>query len=218
MTTRNEIVARIISEEVSGLSDDTFKNSEAIKGTLSVKRKGDELELPEVVDAEEVDADAFATALVAPQEWVPGDDELLMKLESLSSLLVRRLGPAYRSHMCQGAHKAKMRIKSLRESQDIEFSDLRRAVVSEYIDVISAHIQSLSDCEKQIVENLHEIAPFDVNAKAHKIIANLASNLAEMRAELVSEGEEVVVNFDETMIIPLISYLEQCERDTKFEL
>jgi len=95
---------------------------------------------------------------------------------------------------------------------------LRRAVVSEYIDVISAHIQSLSDCEKQIVENLHEIAPFDVNAKAHKIIANLASNLAEMRAELVSEGEEVVVNFDETMIIPLISYLEQCERDTKFEL
>ncbi len=216
--TRDELIAQIISEEVSGLADSAFANSETIKGTLSVVRTGDDLEPPGSVEAIETGADELASALVAPEEFVPGDPTLLMKLESVSDVLRRRLGPAYRSEMFRATHSAKMRIKELRESKHVELSNLRHAVVGEYIDVLNEHLCVISDVEREIVESLRKVALCDRNARAPQIIEAVSESIAFMRKNASGDGKEALRVFDEDVAIPTLGYLMQCEKMTRFAL
>lgn len=213
--TRDDLIAQIISEEVSGLADSTFANSETIKGTLSVVRSGDQLEPPDSVEAIETDAEDLADALVAPEEFVPGDPELLMKLESISGVLVQRLGPRYRSEMFRATHSAKMRIKELRQTKHVELSSLRHAIVGEYIDALNEHLSEISNVEKEIVEEL-QMASLEPGAKAPRIIEAVVDNIKFMRGKAEEDGTAEA--FDEHVTIPTLGYLSDCENRTRFAL
>jgi hypothetical protein len=218
MTSRNEIVAQIIAEEVSGLADETFRNSETIRGTLSVRREEDDkLDPPSSLEAIETDASDYAGALVDHQDFVPGDPNLQAKLESISYVVETRLGVPYRAEMFKATHNAKLRIKALRESKSIDLSNLRHAVVSEYIEVLNEHLRDITEVEKDVTQNFKNTTPYEVNAKAYRIIGAVTESTLDTRLSMMDDAEELE-RFDEETTIPLLRYLNQCEENTRFAL
>jgi len=216
--TKQEIIRQIIEEEVGGLADETFKNDETIQGTLQVRRQqSDELEPPSSVEPIETDADEYADSVLAPENHLPDDvKDIAENIESITEALANRLGVIHRSNLFRATHTAKMRVKQLREGTDIDLSSLRHAVVSEYIDIINEHLQTLTECEKQILAELSGIALYDKNARPKQILESATNTMLAMIEGAAENGDEGLRECKDTFLVPYLSYLSELEGKTRF--
>lgn len=203
-----KIIKKIINEEIDSLVQNTPFLDKKVVGVVSTPMEGHhDLPSPEEVKpvepkGEYPNFEYDYSELVNHHDYVPPDEtQKYVGDANLITIMAERFSISHKNKMFQASHKAKSRCKELREGSE-EFSDLKHAIVSEYIESISKYIDNISKYDKIISEKIKNILPElnEVNDGASVLLKTL-KNIDNME---ISES--------------FIKFLKEMEVKTKYDL
>jgi hypothetical protein len=202
-----QIIKKIISEEIDSLVQNTPLLDKKVIGVVSTPMEGDSLPSPSEVKpvdskGEYPNFEYDYADLVHHHDYVPPDETQKYRGDAnLLTIMAERFSISHKNKMFRASHKAKNRCKELREGSE-EFSNLKHAIVSEYIESISKYIDCISKYDKIIAEEVKNLLPElkEVDDSASILLKTLA-NISEM---------EIPKSF--------VNFLKEVEEKTKYDL